>query len=162
MKTIKFAIIFIVTVFSINSFSANSQNDDLTCSTLNLVVGYNEDTGEITWEKYDVQLSVVENSKGKYNYMAKYIWQEVVNLEPDTKITPLPKQYAQGAYDDNKASYFTKIPREKIASAMHANIGVKANKDDAYGLELIVFKDSQNKVLGKILRVGWGIGVCLK
>lgn len=144
------------------AFAANVSRAEVvaSCQDTKIIAGVVEETGDYIFEDYDLQLTVETNSETKYGYQTMISHEGEQSVELDTDFKRLYGDAAREAYEAIEGQALLGVESDQIDSAAYSDIGVEGNRDDANGLQLLEVFDAHGITLGKILRVGWGMGVC--
>ena len=120
-----------------------------------------DETGNVTFEDYALKTSVYTKSGTNYGYEATTTYADLTtDVESDVKFSYLKKEDALEFYNDLEADLFYPVDLSQVDSGSYANIGVKINRDDALGLGLLILHNKKKQIIGKIIRIGWGVGYC--
>jgi len=135
----------------------------MVCEDIQVMTDLDEATGQPIYQSEKGSVTVLADVNGKYGHAAVVTLNGSVNVEYDTKVQNLT---AQDLKEENLQYMlqlaFPDVPTATYVKGRAADIGVEANLDDAAGLVLIELYDAQDKVVAKVLRIGWGFGICKK
>lgn len=145
-----------------NQVVAADQEVVFSCKKIQLPVEFNEETGEVTkWEKWSGTISVVESKAAPYGYTGIISQDGEQQRIDDTKLEILNRAgIEETELLEAAKAFIPNFKEENAVAAYIADIGVKANEDDAAGFMIFEFRDSKDKPMGKLVKIGWGVGVC--
>ncbi len=162
--------IFTFTTFVVGVFvSLNSTANSLaSCEGIRMCTKVDEKEFKcIQWEEYSIQLTVSENTAGKYGLVAHWKKNQEVEIETDVKGESWTRPQILEELRDGELSAdkfldaFIPGSGKESWSARYFNINV-GGSDDGMNTELYILLNKSGETIGKLIRYGWGFGVCVK
>lgn len=129
-------------------------------SCQNLEYYQQDESGKGSFKSADMSITVSASTTGKYGYAALIVLKNgKKSLENDTQLSVASAAEAK-ELRELASLLLPNLNWQDVTNVRTAIIGVKADRDDAGGINLYELLAKDQKVLGRIARVGWGFGRC--
>ncbi|NJL24484.1 MAG: hypothetical protein HC902_04495 [Calothrix sp. SM1_5_4] len=119
------------------------------------------DTGQLQAEVTDLTMKVYDSSQGKRGLVAEVKASGGSLVEKDVEIILLTGK-DKNFVKDLASITAPEVNFDDVDSVRTANIGVRANADDASGAFIFELLDKQERLLAKLMQYGWNGGRCGK
>jgi len=115
--------------------------------------------GKPVFQPSGMSIVVSPLAQTEYGYTAVISGRGQTYENPDTQVQTVTADKS-GEIKGLSTALLSDLNWENVAFVRTANVGVKANRDDAAGIKIFELLDKNQAILGAVATIGWGFARC--